>query len=222
MTQGNEPATRRGFTWLPWVMMLLLTAGAGAIMHWVEGRVWWCDEPEGKGWLWISDVWTSHCSQHLADPYSITHVSHGLIAYAVFWGITRWRGVPMSKERRREWGPWVMLIAVALAAGWEVLENSDFIINRYREETMSLDYMGDSVANAVGDILSCALGYVLAQRLGILFAAGMFIITEVALAIMIRDNLTLNVIMLVSPVERIKAWQVEGHHAEMKLPVIDQ
>jgi len=76
---------------------------------------------------------------------------------------------------------------------------------------MSLDYMGDSVANAVGDILSCALGYVLAQRLGIVFAAGMFIVTEVALAIMIRDNLTLNVIMLVSPVEAIKEWQMQDH-----------
>lgn len=211
MTERSGPALRRGRVWLPWVIMLLVTAGAAAIMHWLEVRMWWCDEPDGGGRLWISDVWTSHCSQHLADPYSITHVSHGLIAYAVFWAITRWRGLPMTPERRREWGPWVMTIAVALAAGWEVLENSDFIINRYREETMSLDYMGDSVANAVGDILSCALGYVLAQRLGVLFAVGMFIVTEIVLAVMIRDNLTLNVIMLVRPVEAIKAWQVQDH-----------
>ncbi len=211
MTERTAQNSGRVMAWLPWVLMLLVTGGAAAIMHWLEGRMWWCDEPDGRGRLWISDVWTSHCSQHLTDPYSITHVSHGLIAYAVFWAITRWRGAAMTKERRRTWGPWVMMIAVGLAAGWEVLENSDFIINRYREETMSLDYMGDSVANAVGDILSCALGYVLAQRLGIVFAAGMFIVTEVALAIMIRDNLTLNVIMLVRPVEAIKEWQMQDH-----------
>jgi hypothetical protein len=163
-----------------------------------EGRRWWC--ACGQLYPWVSDVWTKHCSQHLADPYSLTHISHGLIFCVVLALVTR------------RWpAAWRLCVAVALASGWEVLENSPFIIDRYRQETMSLDYLGDSVANSLGDILSCALGFAMARRLGLWWSLAVFAAMEVALLVMIRDNLTLNVIMLIHPVQAIKAWQTVGH-----------
>lgn len=192
------PRTPRGWGALgPWLVIAgVLLATVTALR--VEGRVWWC--VCGHPWLWIGDVWTSHCSQHLLDPYSLTHVSHGLIfCGALAWLRPRW---PAS---------WRASVAVALAAGWEVLENSPVIINRYRAATMSLDYLGDSVGNSLGDILSCAAGFWLARGLGLRWSLALFAVVELALLALIRDNLTLNVLMLVWPVPAIKAWQSVGH-----------
>lgn len=164
----------------------------------VEACRWWC--ACGQPWPWITDVWTSHCSQHLADPYSLTHISHGMLFYgALAWLRPRW-----------EIG-WRLCIAVAIAASWEVLENSPPIIERYRATTMSLDYLGDSVMNALGDILACGIGFFIARWLGFLRSVLMLAASEVFLLILMRDNLTLNVLMLVYPVPAIKAWQSVGH-----------
>jgi hypothetical protein len=165
-----------------------------------EGRRWWC--ACGRPWLWISDVWTSHCSQHLFDPYSLTHVSHGLILYPLLtWLRPRWSTA------------WKLRAIIAIAAGWEVLENSPFIINRYRAATMSLDYLGDSIANSLGDIFSCVVGCLIARRMGALGSALVFVGIELLLLVLMRDNLTLNVVMLIRPVPAIKAWQTAGHAA---------
>lgn len=181
----------------PWIVPLAVTVVSMIALR-LEGRIWWCDC--GSPRLWISDVWTSHCSQHIADPYSITHLSHGLI----FWMLLS-RFAP-------KWSFSTHLAIVALAAGvWEVVENSEWIINRYRTETMSLDYMGDSVANAVADIGCAVLGYLLARRIGLWWTLGLFVSTELLLLWLIRDNLTLNVIMLIHPIDAIKAWQTAGH-----------
>ena len=166
----------------------------------LEGRVWFCEGCEHPWWPWISDVWTKHCSQHLADPYSLTHLSHGLIFYIALAMLCP--RVPMA---------WRLCTAVGIAAAWEVLENSSFVINRYRESTMSLDYLGDSILNSLGDILSCFLGFLVARRIGILWTLAIFAVIELALLALIRDNLTLNVIMLIHPVQAIKAWQSVGH-----------
>jgi len=139
-------------------------------------------------------------SQHLFDPYSITHVSHGLIFYGVLWLVAR----------RMKMG-WRFCIAIAIAAAWEILENSPFIINRYRNVTMSLEYLGDSVINALGDVASCGIGFVLARWMGWRWALALFVATEVLLLVLIKDNLTLNVIMLVWPLQAIKDWQMVGH-----------
>ncbi len=163
-----------------------------------EGRRWWC--ACGRPWPWITDVWTSHCSQHLLDPYSLTHLSHGLIFFMAFALICP--GVSFA---------WRLCMAVAIASGWEILENSPLIINRYRTATMSLDYLGDSVGNSLGDILSCFLGFFLARRIGLVWTLALFAAIEIVLLALIRDNLTLNVLMLVYPVQAIKAWQSVGH-----------
>lgn len=188
---------------LAWLYACLAILAGMVVAMKLEGRVW--ISASGLVRPWWSDVWSSECSQQLADPYSITHVSHGFF----FAGLFTLLGRPLA---RRGWGwaadpRWHAAAAVFIAAAWEVLENSEFIINRYRTVTMSLDYLGDSVLNAVGDVLSCALGFVLARRLGFWKTFALFIATELVLLWLIRDNLTLNVIMLIHPVESIKTWQ---------------
>lgn len=171
---------------------------ASAVALRVEGRRWWC--ACGEPWPWITDVWTSHCSQHVADPYSLTHVSHGMLFYgALAWLRPRW-------EMR-----WRLCIALAIAASWEILENSPLIIERYRAATMSLEYLGDSVVNALGDILACGVGFFIARWLGLLKSLLTLVASEVLLLVLMRDNLTLNVLMLIYPVPAIKAWQAAGH-----------
>ena len=92
-----------------------------------------------------------------------------------------------------------------------MIENSEFVIRRYREQTAALGYHGDTIVNSLGDILVCGLGFLMAQRLGFRRAFALFVLTEVTLAILIRDNLTLNIVMLIHPIEAIKEWQAEGH-----------
>ena len=180
-----------------WLAIIAILAITVACLR-IEGRLWWC--ACGRPWPWIADVWTSHCSQHLFDPYSITHVSHGLIFFSVM-AVTL-RRVPLG---------WRLCIAITLAAGWEVLENSPMIINRYRTATMSLDYLGDSVVNSMGDVLSCAIGFFLARWLGLLKSLLLFLATEILLVFLIRDSLMLSTFMLISPIQSVKEWQTAGH-----------
>ncbi len=190
---GHVPATRKLISWV--VLLVVLVSTVIALR--IEGRRWWCEC--GQVRIWINQVFSSHCSQHLFDPYSLTHLSHGLI----FFALLAWLSPRLSLR-------WRFCIAVSIAAGWEVLENSPLIINRYRTATMSYDYLGDSVVNSLGDILSCAIGFAMARWLRFWGSLALFIILEVVLLFMIRDNLTLNIIMLIKPVEAIKTWQAAG------------
>lgn len=170
----------------------------------IEGRLWISES--GRVKVWHGDVWSSECSQQFADPYSVTHVSHGLIFAGVFWLV----GGALSRRLGWKWAGdwrWQLAASVGIAAGWEVLENSPIIIDRYRSVTMSLDYMGDTVFNAVGDVVSCGVGFFIARRIGLWWTVGLFVATELLLLWLIRDNLTLNVIMLIHPIEAIKQWQ---------------
>jgi hypothetical protein len=181
---------------VPWLVMAGIVALAVLALR-LEGQRWWC--ACGGARPWISNVWTEHCSRHLADPYTLTHVSHGLIFFAALaWLRPKW-----SLAAR-------LCISIGIAALWEVVENSSFVIDRYRNHTMSVEYLGDSVANALGDIAACVLGFAFAHRFGLLAALLAFFAMEVALAIMIRDNLTLSTLMLIHPFEGIKAWQMAG------------
>jgi hypothetical protein len=172
---------------------LLLTATVVQLRN--QGRVWWC--ACGKLTLWVGDIWSAHTSQHVFDPYSFTHVLHGV----VFSGLTM-----LAFPRKRL--VWQLWIAIAIEACWELLENSPFIIHRYRTVTMGLGYEGDSVVNSLSDILCCGIGFLLARSLGVRRSVVFFAATELVLIVWIRDNLTLNVLMLTWPVEAIKAWQV--------------
>jgi len=178
-------------------LALLLILGATVVALRVEGRVWWCDA--GDLTPWCLDVWTRHCSQHLVDPYSLSHVCHGLF----FWVVLGW-AAPRVGER------WRLVMAVGAAACWEVAENSVWVIERYRSSTMSLDYLGDSVANSVADLACCVLGFVAAGRLGARWTVALFVALELASLAWMRDNLTLNVVMLVHPFEAVRQWQIAG------------
>ncbi|MGA2854747.1 MAG: DUF2585 family protein [Verrucomicrobiota bacterium] len=155
--------------------------------------------PDGKFGLWEGNIWSSENSQRLADPYSFSHIVHGILFYAVLWLVAR--KLPVRQR---------LLIALALEAGWEMLENSPLIINRYREATISLGYVGDSVLNSLSDVLMMTIGFLFAYRVPARVSVAAVILMEIGCALWVRDNLTLNIIMLIHPVDAIKQWQMAG------------
>jgi hypothetical protein len=162
----------------------------------LEQRLWWC--ACGQFNLWSGDVWGQHNSQHLFDPYAFTHVLHGV----GFWFILRLLFPQMKTV-------WQATLVLFLEAAWEVLENSPMVIDRYRNATAAQGYLGDTLFNALGDLTACMAGYFLAHRIGWKWSLAFFITTELIMAWWIRDNLLLNIVMLVWPIDAIKAWQ--GH-----------
>jgi Protein of unknown function (DUF2585) len=148
--------------------------------------------------LWHFDVVSAENSQHLIDWYTPSHLIHGFLFYGALWLLSRF--VPLSFAMR-------LILAVAIEAAWEVIENTDFVINHYREMTISLDYYGDSVINSVSDILVMVLGYFMAARLPVWLTVTIAIALELFVGAMIRDNLTLNVLSFVWPVDAVLDWQ---------------
>jgi hypothetical protein len=176
-----------------WMGALILTATVVQLHH--QGRVWYC--ACGHYNLWAGDIWSSHNSQHVFDPYSFTHVLHGILLFwALLWLFKRWSF------------PWQLTTAILFESLWEVAENTPFIIQRYREATIGLGYEGDSIINSLSDIVCCAAGFVLARYLGFRLSLTVFIVVEILLAVTVRDNLTLNILMLLCPVDAIKQWQM--------------
>ena len=160
-----------------------------------QGRSWWCSC--GQPFFWAGDIWSSHNSQHLLDPYAFTHVLHGFL---FFWLLSL-----LLPRRSQLWQLW---LAILLEALWEVFENTEFTIQRYRETTAALGYYGDSVANSLSDVAMCGIGFLIAQRLGVFRSLLMFALTEVVLLIWIRDSLLLQILMLIYPIDWLKEWQV--------------
>lgn len=164
------------------------------------GRLWL--GPDGRFGWWESDIWSSSQSQRVFDPYAFSHILHGVLFYAVLWLVARKR--PIGAR---------FLGAVILEGAWELLENSPLIIDRYRAVTIAQGYIGDSILNSISDIFLAALGFVIAWRLTFLWSVAFVVVTEVVMLALIRDNLTLNIIMLVWPLDGIREWQSVGHGA---------
>jgi hypothetical protein len=189
----RDELKRRVWPWLAVVAVLAATA----LELRRQGRLWLCDC--GRFRVWFGDAWGSETSQQLFDPYSFTHVLHGF-AFAGLLALV----LPRANWR------WRVALAVAAEALWEVVENSAYVINRYRESTAALGYNGDTVVNSLGDVIACTAGVLLARKLGLVKSLLVFALTEVALLFWIRDSLLLNILLLVYPSETIKAWQA-GH-----------
>ena len=153
--------------------------------------------------LWHGIVQSSENSQHISDWYTLSHIIHGFLFFGAGYLL------------RRKW-PHVFHLGVAISlailaeGAWELLENSPIIINRYREVTISYGYAGDSIINSMADIAWMILGFFLASRLPWKATVAIAIFFEIFAAYMIRDNLTLNILMLASPVEAVKDWQAAG------------
>jgi hypothetical protein len=146
--------------------------------------------------FWHGVVMSSENSQHLSDWYTPSHVIHGFIFFGLLWLIGRKWSLSLR-----------LCLAIMVEGAWEIFENSEFIINRYRTATISLDYYGDSVINSVSDVTAMVVGFYAASRLPVWATIALIIALEVIVAALIRDNLTLNIIMLLYPLDFIKEWQ---------------
>jgi hypothetical protein len=172
--------------------VLILAAAAALLLGMGRHPICTC----GSVGLWVGQRDSAQTSQMLADWYSLSHIVHGLIFYALL----RLAAPRLAVE-------WRFLIALFIEAAWEVTENTPMIIDRYRETTAALGYSGDSVVNSLSDILMMALGFLLARKLPLWAAVAALVVLEVVPLFVIRDNLTLNIIALVAPTPAIQAWQ---------------
>jgi hypothetical protein len=195
MTMDDVAARRFGDPRYLWAAAGLVVLQAVALL--LMGRLAICKCGDVK--LWHGIVKSSENSQHLTDWYTLSHVLHGLIFYAVLSYL-----MPRASLAAR------LALAVAIEAGWEIVENTEMVINRYRSATISLDYFGDSVINSVMDTLAMVVGFLVAGWLPVGASVGLALASEVFMAVMIRDNLALNVLMLLWPVEAVARWQGGG------------
>ncbi|MBX8813656.1 DUF2585 domain-containing protein [Pseudochrobactrum algeriensis] len=196
MTASSLPpaASKPHWQWDKILLIIAITAAIQAVTLYMMGRVPVCEC--GTIRLFVNEVNSNENSQQFFDWYTLSHIIHGFIFYGLFWLIA-----PKAPLHVR------LLLALGLEIGWELVENSNFIIERYRANTSSVDYFGDSILNSVFDTLSMVLGFFLAARLPIWVIIVTAVFFEILALIVIRDNLILNVIMLLHPVDFIRQWQ---------------
>jgi Protein of unknown function (DUF2585) len=178
---------------VPWLTGAAIVLVAAAALAWM-GRTPICTCGSVKAWHGV--VLSSENSQHLSDWYTFSHVIHGFLFYALLRPFARRASLGAR-----------LAVALAIECGWEVFENTDYVINRYREVTIALDYHGDSIVNSLSDVAAMVAGFVLAARFPLWATVMLAIALELFVGWYIRDNLTLNVLMLLYPIEAVRQWQ---------------
>jgi hypothetical protein len=186
---------------LSWPQGTLISIGVMVLMILVlqqMGRTWICTCGTIK--LWHGAVISSENSQHISDWYTFSHITHGFLFYCLAWYLSRHIG-PLRAVPAR------LVFSVVIECAWEILENTNMIIDRYREATIALDYYGDSILNSTFDVIYMGLGFFVAARLPWRATLVIALSFELFTAFMIRDNLSLNILMLLWPIEAVKTWQ---------------
>jgi hypothetical protein len=192
-TDIRLPTANKKKLWL-WLTIAAVFPATALLLR-AEGRLWICGC--GKLLAWSGKVCSADNSQHFLDPYSFTHLLHGVLFFwLIYWLAPRW---PATTQ---------LLLATAAEAAWELFENTNFIIERYRSTTAALGYNGDTVVNSFGDIVCCIAGFLIAQRLGLRRSVILFLAFELILILWIHDSLLLEILMLIVPLNAIKTWQL--------------
>jgi hypothetical protein len=180
------------------ILGTIVVLGALAFLELHSGRSFF--GPDGKFGWWDGNIWGSENSQRVADAYSFSHIIHGMLFYGFLWLVAR--RLPVKYR---------FIIALVMEALWELLENSHFVIDRYRAGTIAQGYVGDSVLNSMCDVLMVGVGFLMARFSRLWVTISLIIVMELGCLFWIRDNLTLNILMLTHPVESVKVWQSKGH-----------
>lgn len=188
-SQSGDHSTTR--FWLAVTFVIILVQ---IVSQYLMGRIWICECGYVK--LFEAGVNTPGNSQHIFDWYTPSHIIHGFLFYGLGWLVMRKK--PLTAK---------LALAALIEAGWEILENSPIVIDRYRTATMAVGYSGDSILNSGMDMVSMIVGFFFAARMPIWLTVAIAIAFEIVAALIIRDNLTLNVVMLVWPIEAVKTWQ---------------